>query len=850
MASSESFDDFSTDALFLCGGGDGTDGNHKNAKSDSVPPGKSQSLDPKSSNVCSVDWTENAKLGEHIWMDGDSSGYSCCIPDNECLKSGHKLKCTACKIVVHKKCMDSLERVNIRCKLTFREGSKRSSNEEFQTNHHWVYQRKFHGKCSHCGKSFHNIRSVKDIVAVSCSWCKCAYHFNHICAASLKENVCTLGKNGNLIVPPAWIVKLPIKVSYFIDEKRQSRRKSGREKKSFAVRPIVGDNRTPLLVFINPKSGGKQGSKILRKFQWLLNPRQVFDLSECDPKFALQLYRRVPNLKILACGGDGTVGWILSVLDTLNFSPPPPISVLPLGTGNDLSRVLNWGGGYTDEPLERILNHLQEAKVVQLDRWNLDVIPNESAVEKDANSVGNLPLNVMNNYFSVGADAEVTLEFHESREANPDRFTNRLYSLYFYGKRGGRTVIQRRSKDLYRHVQLECDGVDLSGKIAELKPQCILFLNISSYGGGTSPWGIPLKEYEEFRGQRCDDGYVEVIGLTSTSLATTRVGGHGLRISQCQRAILRTYKALPFQVDGEPCRLLPSKITVTIRNQANMIQKIKKNSRGGSSNVESPLSPVAPINVKIYVTEFENYRKNLHDIKMIAKVSKVETSLTVKSQVDLKYLRLLIDEFLEKENRKNEVAGGNWCFLDASYSDRVYRIDPAQEELYDVADILEDGIFIVRINDGNDKIKSSEDLITYQEMIEACIEGNLDKMKGFQESGCNLSMTNNGLSILHHAVMNKKRNIVEYIISKMSEAALNEVDNSGQTALHKAVESSEPSICTTLVHAGVDIARKDYNGNTAAMIAKQMGDEKLANYLKENEKKVEDGPLLGQETSV
>ena len=39
MASSESFDDFSTDALFLCGGGDGTDGNHKNAKSDSIPPG-------------------------------------------------------------------------------------------------------------------------------------------------------------------------------------------------------------------------------------------------------------------------------------------------------------------------------------------------------------------------------------------------------------------------------------------------------------------------------------------------------------------------------------------------------------------------------------------------------------------------------------------------------------------------------------------------------------------------------------------------------------------------------------------------------------------------------------------
>ncbi|KAL0196414.1 hypothetical protein M9458_009986, partial [Cirrhinus mrigala] len=40
--------------------------------------------------------------------------------------------------------------------------------------------------------------------------------------------------------------------------------------------------------------------------------------------------------------------------------------------------------------------------------------------------------------------------------------------------------------------------------------------------------------------------------------------------------VLTTFKTLPVQVDGEPCRLAPSTLRISLRNQANMVQKSKR----------------------------------------------------------------------------------------------------------------------------------------------------------------------------------------------------------------------------------------------------------------------------------
>ncbi|XP_043261188.1 eye-specific diacylglycerol kinase isoform X1 [Colletes gigas] len=654
------------------------------------------------------DWGPGAINGEHLWVPTSASGDFCYV--NDCSKHGPRMKCAACRVVAHAVCAVSL---NFACKSSFRDVGVRQYREQTNTLHHWVHRRSQKGKCGNCGKSFQSKLSFtsKEIVAVSCSWCKVAYHNKEACfnVQKIGEN-CELGAHASIIVPPSWIVKLPRKGSF-----KSSLRKSPRKKKSgegrkkskdkdkeqekdqglWVVKPIPTATVKPVLVFINPKSGGNQGAKLLQKFQWLLNPRQVFDLTQGGPKMGLELFKTVPNLRVLACGGDGTVGWVLSILDQIGASPPPAVGVLPLGTGNDLARALGWGGGYTDEPIGKILSNIGESDTTLLDRWQLVVERNPDAQGDDDNGKGkeNLPLNVVNNYFSLGVDAYIALEFHEAREAHPERFNSRLRNKMYYGQMGGKDLVRRKWKDLSEFVTLDCDGQDMTPKLKEHRVHAIVFLNIASYGGGTHPWGATSGTKEP----STDDGMIEVVGLTTYQLPLLQAGGHGTCIAQCSAAKLVTTRTIPMQVDGEACRLLPSIIEMKLLNKATMLAK-RRNAGKPQQDVVQLERLKLPV-MKIKMSDYERYH---HDKDMLKKSATtwISDPLDLDATTDLESLR----KILAKDHNMDAC-----CFLDSCTAERFFRIDRAQEQLHYVTDVAVDAVYVLEETVANQSLGEPEE---------------------------------------------------------------------------------------------------------------------------------------------
>ena len=185
---------------------------------------------------------------------------------------------------------------------------------------------------------------------------------------------------------------------------------------------------------------------------------------------------------------------------------------------------------------------------------------------------------VMNNYFGLGLDADICLDFHMAREENPNKFNSRIQAKGYYLKTGLRKMMKKGGlKDFTRDIVLEVDGkrVDLPSL------EGIVIMNILSWASGANLWGH--EKDDKFNRPTHYDGMLEVVGVTGiVHLGQIQSGiRSGVRLAQgghvrsfpfeSFRIYMITFQVhirmnndypVPVQVDGEPWLQPPCDITI------------------------------------------------------------------------------------------------------------------------------------------------------------------------------------------------------------------------------------------------------------------------------------------------
>ena len=95
-----------------------------------------------------------------------------------------------------------------------------------------------------------------------CMWCRSCVHST--CRARFVQH-CSLGETRPYTIPPTCLIEKGVSSKIWN-----------------VVEPLPG---SPMIVFVNCKSGGGHGEKFLRRFKQILNPGQVFDIANEGPTY-------------------------------------------------------------------------------------------------------------------------------------------------------------------------------------------------------------------------------------------------------------------------------------------------------------------------------------------------------------------------------------------------------------------------------------------------------------------------------------------------------------------------------------------------------------------------------------
>lgn len=400
---------------------------------------------------------------------------------------------------------------------------------------------------------------------------------------------------------------------------------------------------TPLIAFINAKSGGKVGPQVATILFRSLGQSQVFEVTEHHPRDVLSaLFKNLTEaeakgdaeaahirktLRILVAGGDGTVTWVLGTILELGLDPQPPVAVMPLGTGNDFSFNFGWGTKFEwswvkAHHLYHTLARYKDAECRPMDVWTAEITaPDSTYFDSMPHSLiqnsSNPKLACANfwNYFSVGLDAEAAYGFHHLRETHPGLASGRVVNQAWYSVFSCTSGWFCGAKPIANKLKLRVRDTIGDGEWRDIlvppSVRAVVLLNLQSYGGGRDIWGLAQTstlEKKGFNDPIYDDGLIEVVGFHSGWHTAAVMGQltkkiHGKRLAQCREVELELIATegkikgergtVYMQVDGEPWpQSIPAKMSAR-RRPAGAVETT------GAEVVGSTPHEVEPLRVKV-----------------------------------------------------------------------------------------------------------------------------------------------------------------------------------------------------------------------------------------------------------
>ncbi|CAE7208944.1 DGKA [Symbiodinium sp. CCMP2592] len=352
-------------------------------------------------------------------------------------------------------------------------------------------------------------------------------------------------------------------------------RRCAQPERESTTRALMNSGRY-IIAFVNKGSGDQKSALLHDAFSSLLGQHGCVCVLPDDLERGMSLaagkQKTDQNVYVLACGGDGTVTWVLPPGQQSESSAD---GIIPMGTGNDLARSLGWGPALSElSQLESYVMRTIHAEIVLLDQWKLTLRPQSMLPpslrpkeEHRSEYVG-----YFTNYFSVGMDARTTYEVGKARQGRLGRACFQLRCLWpFSFIHGGflcyackapnvLRVCCCRKKALNKDLSLWFDGSEEAYSFRGRDEfRQFTLTNINSYGAGMALYGKQRFRHAvsptDWRLEAFTlHGPVSVIGMTTAKkFLGLPCQSCSIRIDhQPARVDLELTRGQYFQMDGEP----------------------------------------------------------------------------------------------------------------------------------------------------------------------------------------------------------------------------------------------------------------------------------------------------------